>query len=272
MVNLYQLLGITPAAAADEIRQALATAAQQQALPPPALQKCRDILLDADKRRQYDAQLFAAHPEILEAATTSAPLQEKTGKPILNSNLYEALGIKPNAPEPDVRAAIDRAAKLGADKDLLGQARFHLLHKARRTKYNSKIGIKDNTKLYWGAGAVLGLIVCVFAWQYVKHWAENGKAQSLANEAALLFKDPQSVQFEGLKLAWIENKWLYLCGAVNAKNGFGAYTGFSPFAYDSTLKSLIFPDSAYINIPSGNPDNIKVVGGEEAIRLICRQD
>lgn len=281
MINLYQLLGIAPNATSDQIRKALTTAAQQQSLPLDTLRKCQTCLLDTDKRKQYNARLFAEHPEILEnmmaQANPPAPAEtEKTEPPPkpsqASSNLYELLGVKPNAPDALIRDAIKQAAENGMDTDLLAQARFHLLHKERRAKYNHKIGIKSQKKLYWGVGAVLAIMVCLGTWKYINHYAENEKIKAISKEVSFQFKDPQSVQFENLKLVWIENQWLYLCGFVNAKNGFGAYTGLSPFAYDTTIKSLILPDSSYINIPSKKVENLKIINnGEEAIKIICQQ-
>ncbi|QMT33642.1 J domain-containing protein [Conchiformibius steedae DSM 2580] len=281
MINLYQLLGIAPNATPDQIRKALTTAAQQQSLPLDTLQKCQTWLLDTSKRKQYNARLFAEHPEILEnmmaQANPPAPAEtEKTEPPTKPSqasgNLYELLGVKPNAPDALIRDAIKQAAENGMDTDLLAQARFHLLHKERRTKYNHKIGIKSQKKLYWGIGTVLAIMVCIGTWKYINHYAENEKIKAISKEVSFQFKDPQSVQFENLKLVWIENQWLYLCGFVNAKNGFGAYTGLSPFAYDTTIKSLILPDSSYINIPSKKVENLKIINnGEEAIKIICQQ-
>lgn len=50
-------------------------------------------------------------------------------------------------------------------------------------------------------------------------------------------KDPDSAQFKGVK----ETSPGYWCGWVNAKNGFGGYTGFQPFS-DSGGKVEIVND------------------------------
>ena len=43
-------------------------------------------------------------------------------------------------------------------------------------------------------------------------------------------RDPESVRFRGLYTVPFDGELKYLCGYVNARNAFGGYTGFLPFA------------------------------------------
>lgn len=44
------------------------------------------------------------------------------------------------------------------------------------------------------------------------------------------FKDPDSVQYRDVKSVKDRSAWKwYVCGEVNAKNGFGAYVGYDRF-------------------------------------------
>lgn len=52
------------------------------------------------------------------------------------------------------------------------------------------------------------------------------------------FKDPGSAQFRNTYLTTDKGTAVALCGEVNAKNSFGAYTGFRPFYVMDTGKSL----------------------------------
>lgn len=50
-------------------------------------------------------------------------------------------------------------------------------------------------------------------------------------QIAAQFRDPDAVQFKDLKVVGTEPH-RYVCGAVNGKNGFGAYVGFTRFTAD----------------------------------------
>lgn len=63
--------------------------------------------------------------------------------------------------------------------------------------------------------------------------AEVTKVSSWQSKTADTFKDPSSVQFRKVTLNPTKTA---LCGEVNAKNSFGAYTGFRPFV---TLESEV---------------------------------
>jgi hypothetical protein len=53
---------------------------------------------------------------------------------------------------------------------------------------------------------------------------EQQKADQIKKAVADEFKDPSSAQFRNLKLVGVS-----LCGEVNAKNSYAAYTGFERF-------------------------------------------
>lgn len=59
------------------------------------------------------------------------------------------------------------------------------------------------------------------------------------------FKDPSAAQYRNLAV-YSDDGELALCGEVNAKNGFGAYIGFTPFAAS--------PD--HINLPKSADDSV----------------
>jgi hypothetical protein len=69
------------------------------------------------------------------------------------------------------------------------------------------------------------------------------KAISLAKkEISAAMKDPDSTKFKYLRYKDIGTDKDgvikgYVCGQVNAKNGFGAYTGYSPFIVVLSMKS-----------------------------------
>lgn len=86
----------------------------------------------------------------------------------------------------------------------------------------------------------------------LKHEAENA-----VREVA---KDPDSVLFKDLVVGKINNKDA-VCGFFNAKNGFGAYTGYKKFVYSKQLKEVFI-------IPEEKPDDRKE---ELAISSIVKQ-
>lgn len=49
---------------------------------------------------------------------------------------------------------------------------------------------------------------------------------------AAQMKDPESVQFKDVYANYTEEYDIVACGRVNAKNGFGGYTGFKRFVSD----------------------------------------
>jgi len=51
-------------------------------------------------------------------------------------------------------------------------------------------------------------------------------ANAAKNSIAARYKDPDAVLFKDLKLDWHQQ---HICGELNAKNGFGAYTGYEMF-------------------------------------------
>ena len=54
-----------------------------------------------------------------------------------------------------------------------------------------------------------------------------------------MLKDPDSARFRDIK-----SSGDVLCGMVNARNGFGGYTGFVPFSYDPTTRMAALQDKA----------------------------
>jgi len=74
----------------------------------------------------------------------------------------------------------------------------------------------------------------------------KGVTAALLNDIRIAssLKDPRSAQFERLQRAIRPNRkgepHEVVCGFVNAKNGFGAYTGFRPFVYLVADKKLYF--------------------------------
>lgn len=65
-------------------------------------------------------------------------------------------------------------------------------------------------------------------------------AQTIANAKRALraeLKDPESAQFKDVYANYTEEYDVVACGRVNAKNGFGGYTGFKRFV--SSGKSVI---------------------------------
>ncbi|VVN18497.1 hypothetical protein PS645_04176 [Pseudomonas fluorescens] len=63
--------------------------------------------------------------------------------------------------------------------------------------------------------------------------SEEQRLLTLADAAkksiAERYKDPESVIFKDLKLDWQQQ---HICGELNAKNGYGGYTGFERFRAD----------------------------------------
>lgn len=64
MINLYELLNIKPSSNQSQIQQALNRAAEKRLLSIEQLQKVKNVLLNEDKRSQYDTALFVAYPDL----------------------------------------------------------------------------------------------------------------------------------------------------------------------------------------------------------------
>jgi hypothetical protein len=61
--------------------------------------------------------------------------------------------------------------------------------------------------------------------------------------AADATRDPLAAQFRGLSVVTDGDGNRKVCGQINAKNGYGGYIGFKPFAYMLELGDVIFaPD------------------------------
>ena len=96
--NLYALLNIKPTASRSDIAKAMKQAAQQQTITLEDLKLCKLNLLDVEARKQYNARLFAANPELLtpppepesvEKAKPQPPAKTKQG----NKKLYLILVV-----------------------------------------------------------------------------------------------------------------------------------------------------------------------------------
>jgi hypothetical protein len=72
----------------------------------------------------------------------------------------------------------------------------------------------------------LGIIIALLLTGCDQHSAEKASAQKAVAD---LMKDPSSAQFRNVRVTPTGN----VCGEVNAKNGYGAYAGFSRFVWFS---------------------------------------
>lgn len=61
------------------------------------------------------------------------------------------------------------------------------------------------------------------------------------------FKDPRSAQWRGVFISY-EDPLRYLCGEVNAKNSYGAYTGFKRF-FTLEMNSILSQVESEENAP-----------------------
>lgn len=89
MVNLYDVLGISPLSSINEIQRAMQKKAQSQALDIEQLAKIRNTLLNESNRANYDATLFAKFPDVLaQAQELQAKEKEnqQTSKPAKKQN------------------------------------------------------------------------------------------------------------------------------------------------------------------------------------------
>src|SRR4051794_31574099 len=108
---------------------------------------------------------------------------------------------------------------------------------------------------------VLGLLCVSFLGYIIVSWTSQGSpvAAALGTPAAAntdpsakvnaslienahaavqtMLRDPGSAQFQDGFIIGTDNKRT-LCGIVNAKNGFGGYSGYAPFAYREPSKSV----------------------------------
>lgn len=83
--------------------------------------------------------------------------------------------------------------------------------------------------------AAVAALVCgaAFAADY-SAFVAKAKAQVTKD-----FKDPEGAKFRGLAVyTQADGKSLGLCGEVNAKNSYGAFTGYVPFYADSKRATL----------------------------------
>ncbi|MDP3513014.1 MAG: hypothetical protein Q8S20_09715 [Sulfuritalea sp.] len=64
--------------------------------------------------------------------------------------------------------------------------------------------------------------------EYARVLAIKSAGRLMTERAKALFKDPASVTYSDV---YVKEDMTLICGQVNAKNSFGAYTGIEPFAY-----------------------------------------
>jgi hypothetical protein len=86
--------------------------------------------------------------------------------------------------------------------------------------------------------------------------AKVGVEKSDAAIASVMsrLKDPLSAQFSSFthpNPMYSQYPKNMVCGMVNAKNGYGGYVGFSPFAYDVLTKTTIILSSEMLASASG---------------------
>lgn len=70
---------------------------------------------------------------------------------------------------------------------------------------------------------------------------------ALATGLASQLKDPSSVQYRGVRSFVTSGNQRIICGEYNAKNSFGAYTGFKPFwvrTYEDMPVDTVAADSS----------------------------
>ncbi|MER8809232.1 hypothetical protein [Mesorhizobium australicum] len=84
-----------------------------------------------------------------------------------------------------------------------------------------------------------------------------GEANAKTAMAAVMskLKDPMSAQFMSFRHPdpmYAQYPQNVVCGLVNAKNGFGGYGGFSPFAYQVLTKSSIILTPEILSSVAGN--------------------
>lgn len=73
---------------------------------------------------------------------------------------------------------------------------------------------------------------------------------ALASGLASRMKDPSSVQYRGIRSFVTSGNQRIICGEYNAKNSFGAYTGFEPFLVrtyeDQPVSTLAADNNTYM--------------------------
>jgi hypothetical protein len=67
-----------------------------------------------------------------------------------------------------------------------------------------------------------------------------GDAQRAKDIVSADLRDPDSAQWRNIRTAKWDNGVTYVCGEVNAKNGFGAYGGFEPFVVDVNAGTVVY--------------------------------
>lgn len=102
MQNYYRILGIGIHATPDEINQAMrrfVQTAQRNDESLAILNACKTHLLDPLNRKQYDRDLFAAHPELLDEMKQQVKKQREASKERRKQAEIQAMMIDPKNPK-----------------------------------------------------------------------------------------------------------------------------------------------------------------------------
>jgi hypothetical protein len=89
---------------------------------------------------------------------------------------------------------------------------------------------------------LIALILVCLSLTGCSKWQEHsfkGKAEDYLREH---LRDPSSAQFQKEKVVWRKEKELILCGQLNAKNGMGGMTGFTPFLVIGQIDGMATKD------------------------------
>lgn len=96
--------------------------------------------------------------------------------------------------------------------------------------------------------------------------------KDISKEYADKYRNPEGVQFRDLKL--VKYKYdFYLCGQVNAQNGYGGYSGFQGFAWTRNHEEIITTETKLTNliIDGKYGEEISYMTGAEMVNIVCSQ-
>lgn len=224
-------------------------------------------------------------------------------------NLYKKLGVKATATPDEIKRAMQRAAQnQSMNLTELQKCKEWILNEEVRRKYNAKLFAEHPELLLelqapqpseqkeakrkrkksgdffysvWFLMIVLLLMIgSIFGYvsyqDYVKEKEAEAKKlaldetiKSLSQQLAGRYKNPSGVQYKNLKLVKHGGN-IYLCGLVNAQNGFGGYSGFHDFTWTPSIDEWIITlESRDIPFFTEGSDEVDLLNGEEIIRRIC---
>ena len=89
--------------------------------------------------------------------------------------------------------------------------------------------MKNGGLFFTALFAAIGLLV-VLIWYFSSSWQRDAQTG-----VRYVLKDGESAQFRNL----YRNPGGQVCGEVNSKNSFGAYTGFEGFMYEPAAETVI---------------------------------